>query len=437
MVKKLLVGLMLVASTASAEFTAQEKTELAKIVQTRVDISTILRRFGGDILSNTAITTEANRQLLFSALLETELSSFFCGIAFANLASNHTGGDVSFPPARDVLVASGKQRVNECANGLRSLDPKLAVLDTAVGGNAPIQSARTLAQNAALRLDGFDDSLMFVSWQPSSFPQVVGPHGDYILAQHFIARSNHYFHETLNDIIRYYGQVPVFPSTAYPHLKDGIWQAHFALNHLSRAWGLDAGIALADDNAKILADQAAGSGLRPFDFHRLLLEVEYIFNRGIAHQVAGGSMVLVSGRTAGTGFGTDIGTMGQIFTNMIRVVHQANDLTAIRQWWTAGTTFHNSGDPNGRLVEFYRDFFDFWRDSDAWGASVMLFFHEIPPPPCGAGTHPENGHCVPDDGGVACPEGQACRPPPTACLPALLEFVPIDAQTGQLRCVQQ
>jgi hypothetical protein len=399
----------MLAPYVNAEFTAAEKAELTKIVLSKVDASTIWRRLGGDILSNGAITVEPNRQSLYQVMLDLEVADFKCGLAFANIASNHTGADISFPSDRASLVSTGKARVDSCADGFRALDSSLSSLDAAVGGNVFIQAARSSAQTAATRLDSFDDSLAYTDWRPTSHPSVVGPHGDDILALHFLARSHLYFHQTLNDVIRIFGSAPVFPSDAWVNLKDAAWDAHSATNHLSRAWGLDAEIVLTDDYAKIEADRTAGSGLRPFAFHRLLLEVEYMLNRGYAGQVAGGTMALISGRTSGQGFGTDIGNMGQALTNMIRKMHQVNDITVIRQWWTSGNTEHNSGDPNGKLVEFYRDFFDFWRDADAWGAAVMLFFHAIPAPPCGEGTHPVGGVCVSDGGG--CPEGQTCQPP--------------------------
>lgn len=379
--KKVLLMLLL-ASCANAGWTPAEKAELEKLILSKAEIGDVWQQTGARM--QFLPMDETNRQLFADALWETVEASYWCGQAFAQF-NDDRGNDTGLPLlTRAQNIAGAKSSVASCVTNLSQAVGDYTILaDTT--GDGFLAGARDMVQAIHDRMATFDSTLPFLDPNPPAFPRIVGSHGDFTTSQRFLTRAHLYFHHTMADATQFFMHAEVWPSSANAPLNTFWNNAEDALQRLTRAWGLDSDIILPVDEAVIQADTDAGSGLRDFDFFRLLREVELLFgfpqNRW--------DILLHSGRRGDVGFGTHLRPVGQNFAFVHRELVMVNSIAEVREWWTPAPGSVLVFNAVGRAVEFWEDFPDMWADSDGAAQAWMGFFHEIPPPPGGPPPPPE------------------------------------------------
>jgi hypothetical protein len=139
---------------------------------------------------------------------------------------------------------------------------------------------------------------------------------------------------------------------------------------------MDSNTILDDDLEILVKDEAAGSGLRPLEFFRLLLQVEYLGSR-IYDAVPNQNF---SGRKLKEGMPTALHGLNKEVTDCYTSIGAVNPGWFDRQSLPSGITIGEPS-PNGRIYAFVVDLSDFWRDLDGALGRWILFIHEITAPP--------------------------------------------------------
>ena len=381
--------LVLCASNARAEFTDEEKTELLKLVAARIDIVVATKRVATHLQT---IGTGDDRATIEALLTKIERASFDGGRAMKNFFSSKDGLSNVRPP-RQEEVQKALRLLGAMTNSIDS-----ALMHAGLLSGANIDKVVTGLNSAKSRLASVSRALPYTDWRPTSYPRNVGPHGDYEISTSTLRRTDEYLHHTHLAGISFYRNVAIWPSSADEPFSVVLDMLSRSTVALVQAWAMDAAVVPESERIVIEADTAAGSGLRPFDFFRLLREVEAIFSTGKA-----GTVPLFTGRLARRGIS---GFLQRMQSRFVITVHQAmlvNDRDEIIRWFERGSGNHGTGDPDGRAREFLVDLPDFWRTMDGLAVAWMGFFHEIPAPPggggnsvsCGPGTFLQGDVCLP------------------------------------------
>lgn len=396
----LVLAVLWVSELARAEFTASEKAELAELTQARLGLY-----LGIHFLSQ-AVPSAASRAAYHDALLITEQAAWECYAALAYLL----GSTLETFPSRAQQVDAARIQLTSCVSDLDSA--ALAVQPFS-------QDASDVLRVAWNGVNGFDQSLSFDDPRPASYPRLVGPHGDYDFALRVNTHAGQYFHEVLFDAIRFYGTVRRWPNSANAHFARALSNGAAALAAHARAYSMDAEIVLTDDAEAINIDQANGSGLRGFDFFRLVRETTHELNGGFAD-----TPVTFAGQTVPEGVPLFLYGFQDAFALVIASCAGVNNTSEISRWWNGGGAAR-SMDPDGNAYQFFTDLADAWRGIDTWGMAAFNFFHEIPAPPsggltCGPGTRREGNQCV---------------AAPASCPTFVAEMVLLNPTTAEARCV--
>lgn len=405
---------LLLAAPAAAEFTAAERTELAKLSAARTELAYAM------VVAANAVgkaSDEAGRPLRYaalSAIVEAEHDCFQAQRHLFNAAPDFRPRFAAL--TRPAIVARAMSYIATCRT---KTDLAIGAMRTA--GDAEDEADATELAKQASRLEreaplsSFDTTLAFADWRNADYPRVIGPHGDYDRSQLHIAGLELKLLEATKDFISFYGRVPVGSEQLRYGVREVLRYAGAALATINRLWFIDNGQVLGfSDRQAIAADTEAGSGLRPESFFRFLRGVELInvfdaFDSGLAGRPLSSGITaifaLISDQSAEALFGATS-------TNSIA------DLQTLLRLPNGDTSFENADTPIGRAREFYQDFGEAWHHLDALNAAWILFFHEIPAPPevgvvCGAGTHLEGTTCVADPVPPCLGEGPLRTPPAT------------------------
>ena len=378
---------LFLAVSAEAEFTAQEKDELRKVVNSAVQVSRAQEDAAFAVVSLGAVN-KSQLLALLNKLFRAEISAMNClDMAF----SAESNGSLTRPEEIANLKAAAKslERIRIEA---------IALVDT-MPQNTSLAAARQ--RLIAADLSTFNQALGYVEFRPANYPRMVGPHGDFDISQATLEHMTQYTLHAQFDALNLWADTTLGTSES---LKDFFRKNARALEMMFRTWGMSGGIVLPDDAVKINQDLAAGSGLRPFDFFRVILEIEYIFNTAQVNNFGGRRMDL--------GATTFVRQFADAFT---RVVQELTPAEKVAQFTGRHGAISNTG-PGGWAAEFYFDLSDFWTDLDGYGAGVMLFHHIIVGPPAP----------------VSCAE---CPPPPPACPEFEAKLTLLDNQNARAECV--
>jgi hypothetical protein len=250
---------------------------------------------------------------------------------------------------------------------------------TAPGGS----QTRALVDQISVHIGAFDTSLDYLDWQPSDYPTVIGPHGDYARAQRELAHATLYQWHVLWDLARLMDPelTPEFPDAELGELQAIADLTAQATRATLRAQALEGFIVTPEDWELLRRDTLAASGLRPPSFFRSILALEYTFSK------PGDTPLNNAGRES----------VPESFPNalaeaMMRLLDLAPRLAELNGGgpWMAermqrdGIIIGNARN-EGLLAEAYQDAYDLWAAVDHYGWSVIGFFHGVPLPP-GAGT---------------------------------------------------
>ena len=366
---------LLLAPIVHAEFTAAEKTEIAKL-GTHVNTYAAVYSPLADGIRDYG--TDNARPHFFNTLVASVDGIWDCHEAL-RLLLNETAD-------RPAAVSAGVARVQACdvksGQFAAALDNVANVVEAesgvpAAGWARNIRSRANTIRNT--NLDTFNPSLAYTSPDPPSFPRVVGPHGDSASAREHIAKMSEQFLRAVAFGTALYGQVDVWPQNANLDFREFIRYAVTPMKHGVRIWMMDVAIVLPGDQNAINQDVAAGSGLRGPDFFRLLREVE-LFN-GTPHQPP-----LFSGRTMAGGIVPNFAIGFAEFPKVIRDITAVNSHAEVRTWWE-GVKNYSATPPvlvrstSNMIPGFFEVLAHAWEAGDEMTNSWIMFFHEIPPIP--------------------------------------------------------
>jgi hypothetical protein len=363
-------GCLFLASVSTAEFKPAEKEEIQKLVQAALETSLALDNVAASFQQ---AGTDSNRKAHADALLGLVMANHHLSEGFRKLFHAPRGSD-PFPAFRGAEVfeafnsfSAAQQRLNSAQKGIEAMP-----------SNSQRQTAANRVSKAQAFMQSFDRGLAYADWRSASFPTVVGPHGDFLMGQHDLARVAQYFTHTVFDAVRLLDPAvtPVFPAPAKGDFYQVMRNASGAFQPLFRAWAMESGVVLDDDDAKIRADERAGSGLRPASFFRLLLEVEYILN-----DTDQTPSVNFGGRRLERGMTSFLFPMTKFFGSLAERLMFANGSTWFMNQWRRCSIQIGDMVNCGRIREFYTDLPDFWPNMDGVSHSWMGFFHDIPAPP--------------------------------------------------------
>lgn len=237
------------------------------------------------------------------------------------------------------------------------------------------------ADRARVDLSDMDRTLVYTDWRPESYPRVIGPHGDYDASLSAFNGSQLYLHRMMAAALRFFERVSVWPVEANAPLQDVVSSWAKVAHNFQRSRGLDAEVVNDADQALIQSDVDASTGLRPFDFFRVLVEIEYVFSDGRA-----GATPLHTGRLPQDGLQGDIFGAQASFTE---VVYQTSKVNTGEEM-----SGHFQLTNDGTIASFYIDVMDFWSRMDQLAQAWMGFYHDIPSAPPVDG--PGNGDPDPD-----------------------------------------
>lgn len=490
---------LLVAASASAQLTLPsqwdpaEKAELRKIGRLRGDLGASRVNLADVVRDN---STEANRAAVSAALIAEADASHECFQAIRhifNLAPSNSTPVAVFPPfgaaTREQLVTAGVNYARAC--GVKADDAAnkmLAIIAppdatakqltniSRIHGSAN-QIKTTLSQTNIVNFQ----ALPFTEWRPASYPRLVGPHGDYDAAAENLVVADFRMLRATRIAGEFYRREPSWPEYSAPQDCGGELSS-FGFRELLRYGGsysllvfralmIESGAPSPTDESVILADAAASSGMRPPSFFTVLRVEELNSNpdgngvfqnfrgrnleggaNGQFEVVLDGHSLMVSGYIRYLNCLADAGTITQeAALNRARAAfHMPAGAT---QWPNIPTM------GSGWLRQVEVDFAFAWEGSQGYDHYAIAFIHSLAAPPCGAGTHPVNGVCVPDTpgGGFTCgtgtqPQGTecvadpcpTCPPPPDPCpecppSPACPSFAPAATALGtvvEVRCVE-
>lgn len=368
--KSLLVILCMLFSSNVFAFSEAEKNEIKKVVRARLDQMEAGRRIGRALRES---SDESNRADYFTVLQSWITAHFICGFTFGDFVNSppQTGN-----PTRPQRVADAFQSLIDCQ---KALDKTRTDIDAILESNPlNLSAAQKLLTRAIDELARVDTTLSYMDWLPPSFPRITGPHGDYLYGQSTLIGTHRYFSHVVKDAILWYGTTAVIPRDSASLMGQVMGHAGRAAQAHTRGWALASKIILANDEATIRADEAAGSGLRPFEFFVEPLAIEYLYNQNP-------NKVNFAGRKLKQGAPQQFFGVGAKFSRAVETAAVVNTAEEVRRWLLPSGGSFSTFTNVGRVAEFMEDFGDFWTRHDNYAAALQVFFFEIPAPPGGPG----------------------------------------------------
>jgi hypothetical protein len=203
----------------------------------------------------------------------------------------------------------------------------------------------------------------FMSPLPSSYPQIIGPHGHYDAAMNASFFMNGYIGENLGGTVGLYNpkNVPVWSPEASLHYSQVVTATGDLLNRWARGTALTAEVETQEDAKIISSDAAQGTGLRPRSFFRALFAHELFM-----HDVDG-TKPDFSKRYAQIGVAAALAELLKSGSTLVGYIDRSNP-------GFSAANLTASGGIAGTISVI-------WRHSDRWSFSNNGFFFEIPPPP--------------------------------------------------------
>lgn len=450
----LLSALIVVAATASAQpFTAEEEAELFKIYTAHVEVGSAQTGLSNVYRDN---LTTASRAAIGLAMVAGWDAQFDCAQAHRHLLGIAPAEAPAFGTQTiEQLVQRGVDYALSCDAKVADFANKLR----AIGVQAATNFGNRLDQT--VNLETFR-SLPFEDNTPESYPNLVGPHGDYPHAAESLLASNIRFLEASKSDVVWFQRAPgpwpttedataPLPPSTDPGYALALQRRYGASGLISglreintygpafvsltaRGTLIEAGVESPFDTAQINTDETAGSGIRTREFFVTPYVSELINN------------------PKGTGFFLNFAQrpMQAGANGNFEVVHDGQGMmlsgwldwqeylamAGVIDWQTAAQRMSLMGKARAGAVPYsqihlmtqgwMRNANTFWglawEDSQAYNFFVTPFFHAPPLPP------PPNG----------CPAGQTCQPPdppPPQCSVFDAQMVLVDNTHAEARCV--
>ena len=300
-------------------------------------------------------------------------AAFFCHEALFKLYNAPRGSGPVF--TREELVSQSKSNI---ATAVSRLQDGIVTLPV----NTAFSAAVSIAEDAIDSLQAFDQSLGYLSWQPSYYPTLVGFHGDYDYSFKRLRHASRYTAHALSNTSRMLlpEVTPVFTEYARTELSTAANQLWGAMAATFRAASLEALVFVSDDWDRLMADVTAArlQGRGP-EFFKSVLALEYINSQpGPVEppKFSGASNVPYSAA----------GRLGGFFLSFQRIYSNAGGLVEANtaEWGRdqllrlGPITFGNTLSP---YSENAADIIDLWPGLDNYNWGVMGFFHGITTPP--------------------------------------------------------
>lgn len=360
--------LVLLPLTAHAAWTPEERVEMYKLVEAGVITENVLASLAFEIehgrVANPNGAEVVDLYQYAHSASESLMFAVSCGIM---VNTTRTSGECIVSTPRDLALTKMYSRIDTYLRQVPNIQAALIRL------GLPTLAAQLGAQ----RLGTFNRALAYTNAAPASFPNVVGPHGDYVIAQQGISVALEYTLKAraiaITNWRTRHGDI-VFLARSL--------QAAAQVTALAfRIWGGDSGLVSADDEATALSDSACGTGLRPPSFFALLLRIEYA---GGVNANSDGLLRNFCGRVM------KVGIKNFLQTFITNFEFYQGSLIAQNERTTGA---------------FYTEAVQGWTALDLWFFAVTSFFRPPPAPP-GTGTPPPSECPV-------CPAPVVCPVPPT------------------------
>ena len=238
-------------------------------------------------------------------------------------------------------------------------------IDNALNVLQELQPAKTYVQQAQALIASVNRNLTYASPFPASYPHIIGPHGDYDLAQSMAILSAKYISEASTGLSYFFfqpGTPDIWKPSSNIFLADLMRAQSAGTAMWTRVMGLTAAVVLPQDQSDIEADVANGSGIRPPSFFRALVQ------HGLAMATLIG-VVNFSGREFKNGVSAQLANILNIGFNIIAdlidgVVPDPRIIGQLRG-----------------AANFVGDTVNSWMALDRWSNANLQFFHEIPAAP--------------------------------------------------------
>jgi hypothetical protein len=207
---------------------------------------------------------------------------------------------------------------------------------------------------------------------PTSYPRVIGPHGDYDMTQSQECLAMKYWTDTVSRAT-VLASKPDFPNTEKANRY--LAATYENLSKLGAQWmrvlGIQADVISTEDNALLEFDHQKSSGLRPKSFFQAIL-----------------SLQLISARTTYTSFSGRVIQSGAAFflrESLENFSHAMGEYAAINPVAVAAELQAAGG--------FHRTLSVTWSALDHWNAVLFDFIHTISAPP--VVVDPDQGGTIP------------------------------------------
>jgi hypothetical protein len=343
---------LICAFPARAELTDQEKAEVLKIVLAARKAEAGIVKLAAYIKSNPTGGDFVNKTILYGAInpainvmFQTRTGLTHLLWVYENFANERT--------TREADLAKAWPQLDYAASIYRQSAARARTVPQFVSAALDFEAAANL-------LSSIDRTLPYAEPFPPSYPNIIGPHGDYDTSQASIAHATkyleHFMSRTVNQLVR-----ATYPNTALTNYNIGLMHENIARSFTlwMRVMAMKAGAVLPEDLKSATFDQAASSGLRPVPFFLALLQLELVANSS--------QIKVFSGRTSPPG-------IAALYRDLFL------------EWRLVLAELANT-DPayvNAELRAGGSSIFALaisWGALDLWTSRLLLFFNAISAPP--------------------------------------------------------
>ena len=340
-------------------FTVQENTEVAKVVQ-----AADLLEQAGTIVANAVGDVKA-------PLSQSDMSKYATALSYINgqaLYLNLLLQDLIY--AYEVNTSSRIGRPQSLLRAWAKADSIVKSLNNGIANGTskvPAMAAATpIVEQVIAMVSSIDRTLPYADPFPAAYPRVLGPHGDYDLAQSLAALARKYADEAVTSVVQFMtrpGNTAYWPVSANPDMATMILRSLQLAVRWTRVMAMTAGVVLPEDEAKIQADTAAANGIRPEPFFKFLYSHELALT-------GDGNFNTFSGRAVGDG-----------------IPHLLNEiLTATGNIFAAFAPVCPDDQLTRQLTgaaNYMGDIGKTWRSTDEWSIVNLAFINPIPRLPVG------------------------------------------------------
>jgi hypothetical protein len=339
-------------------FTAQETAEVLKTVQASQRIEVGVLKLASFVEQSPAGGNFIDKVNLSAAMTSAAQQPRWISQAIQNLISayeNNTNGRVE----RSIELSRAWAQLDGVVRQFADAVMRLKRTPEFVSASEDFNAAITI-------LNSIDRTLPYASPFPVSYPRIVGPHGDYDMAQSNAALSVKYLIESGSTMLQAFG-LPNWPNTVAANKAHGRIVAALvkSLVTWNRVMCLQADVVLPEDQETAEFEHEASTKLRPPSFFRALIAHQLVMSRTPIKSFSGRRIEMGM-----AGFFREIlGSWQEVLAQLIRVDPEivARDLER----------------DGGSLATMPI----FWSAMDHWSEANLDFFHEIPaipgqqPPP--------------------------------------------------------